>query len=404
MRHQIPVGEWLDHWILAPCTARARWSGDLLLTAVILAYTWPRLAVCGGQPHTSSRHGYLALLVLIASVSAVRIRHRRPAGAFLLTLPATCSGQALAASWIALCALARQGPHRQAWAAAAVLTLASLTRWHSTWDSLLTAEEPLRHVLDALLIGGAPTAIGLLHRTRRNLIDQVTELDTLHRQERRSLQADAVHRERTRISREMHDIVSHKAGLIAVQAGALEVTTSDPDVRTAARTLRTLAVSCLEELRSIVLVLRAGDPHAQAPLAPQPGLADVPRLVADSGVVATLHIGRNVAAMPDAVQCALYRSVQEALTNARKHAPGAAAAVRIDVAASGLILTVKNHRPPDSRDVPLPGAGYGLIGLRERADLLGGHLTAEPTPDGGFHVTLTLPRHLLPPEAPGGRD
>ncbi|WP_405933838.1 sensor histidine kinase [Streptomyces sp. NBC_00827] len=271
---------------------------------------------------------------------------------------------------------------------------------HSTWDSLLcllTAEELVRHLADVLLIGGAPTAIGLLHWTRRDLIDRVTELDALRRQEGRHLQADAVHRERARISREMHDVVSHKASLIAVQAGALEVTTSDPSARATARTVRALAISCLKELRSTILALRADDPRAEALLAPQPGLADVPRLVADSGVVATLHIGRDVADLSGDVQCALYRSVQEALTNARKHAPGAAVAVRIDVSASGLTLTVRNQRPPDSRSVPLPGAGYGLTGLRERAALLGGHLIAEPTPDGGFHVTLTLPRpHLLP--------
>lgn len=92
------------------------------------------------------------------------------------------------------------------------------------------------------------------------------------------------------------------------------------------------------------------------------------------------------------MQCALYRSIQEALTNARKHAPGAAVALRIDVGASGLTLAVRNQRPSDVGGDPLPRTGYGLTGLRERAALLGGHLSAGPTSDGGFHVTLVLPR------------
>ncbi|CAM5672331.1 two-component sensor histidine kinase [Streptomyces avidinii] len=301
------------------------------------------------------------------------------------------------ASCIALSALARQGPHRRLLAAAAVLALAGLARRHSAGDGLLCLLTPagfVRHLLDALLISGGPLSIGRLHRTRRELTDRITELDVLRERENLRLQSDAVRRERVRISREMHDVVSHKAGLIAVQAGALEVTTADPYTRATAHTLRTLAVSCLEELRSILLVLRANDPGPEAPPAPQPGLADVPGLVAESGVVAGLHIGRGVSAtdLPTAVQCTLYRTVQEALTNARKHAPGAAAVVRVDLDAAGLTLVVRNDRPPAPPGVPLPGTGYGLTGLRERASLLGGRLLAAPTPDGGFQVTLTVPR------------
>jgi signal transduction histidine kinase len=387
---------WPDHWFFAPSTATARWTGDLVLVAVIVADAWPGLAAHAWAPHTADHHRYSALLVLLASLGAVRIRRQQPLGAFLLTLPALFSGQQLAASCVVLCALARGRPPRRLLAGAtAALTLGSLARWHSTWAGPLgplTPRELVQHALYALLIGGAPVAIGLLHEARQDLTDRITELDALRELESHRLQHDAVNRERARISREMHDVVAHKAGLIAVQAGALELTASDPQARRTARNLRTLAVSTLEELRSILLVLRADGTRPEAPLAPQPGLADLPGLVAHSGVDAGLHIGQEVTGVPAATQCTLYRTVQEALTNIRKHAPGAAATVRIGANAVGLTADVRNQPPAAAHRATLPGTGYGLMGLRERATLLGGHLTAGPLPGGGFHVTLTVPR------------
>ncbi|MFD7026609.1 sensor histidine kinase [Streptomyces sp. NPDC059917] len=390
------VWRWPDHWFFIPRTAGARWSGDLVLAAAVVADAWPHLSVHAWAPNTPDHHHLFVFLVLLVSLVAVRIRHERPLPAFLLTLPGLCAGQELAASGIVLCALARRRPDRRVLVAAtAALALGSLSRWHATRGDLLgllTPRELVQHTLYAFLIGGAPVAIGLLHHARQDLTDRITELDALREQESRRLQHDAVNRERAHISREMHDVVSHKAGLIAVQAGALELTALDAATRSTARTVRTLAVSTLEELRSILLVLRDDDARAGAPLVPQKSLADLPPLVAHSGIDAALHIGQEVTGLSAAAQCTVYRTVQEGLTNARKHAPGAPATVRVDVDGSGLTAIIRNPSPAGSRRTPLPGAGWGLVGLRERAALLGGRLDAGPLPDGGFQVVLTLPR------------
>jgi signal transduction histidine kinase len=197
----------------------------------------------------------------------------------------------------------------------------------------------------------------------------------------------------------MHDVVSHQAGLIAVQAGALQVTAKDAGVREVAGTLRGLAVATLEELRSMILVLRAAG-AGPTELAPQPRLADLPRLVAESEAGAILEIAgycpETLPLLPEPIERAAYRTVQEALTNARKHAPGAATTVRVELRDDCLRVAVTNTATPTGPiggdgQLQLPGGGHGIVGLRERAALLGGTLAAGPTADGGFKVRLSLP-------------
>ena len=198
--------------------------------------------------------------------------------------------------------------------------------------------------------------------------------------------------ERTRIARELHDVVAHRVSLMTVQAGAAKtVATVDPEgARRAMEAVETAGRQALQELRHLLGVLR---PEADIDgLGPQPGLADVPRLVSqfeEAGLEVSLTIDVLGADLPARVDLSAFRIVQEALTNVLKHAGrGSRADVRIFTDGDGLRLEVLDdgHSP-----TLLPGSGHGIVGMRERALLLGGHLDAGPRPGGGWHVVAHLP-------------
>jgi signal transduction histidine kinase len=200
--------------------------------------------------------------------------------------------------------------------------------------------------------------------------------------------------ERTRIAREMHDVLAHRLSLVSLHAGALEVRTdARPDeVATAAGVIRENAHEALQELRAVIGVLRtAGVP--ERPERPQPGLADVPELIETARSTGT-RVGYEcpvdaAAVLPAAIGRTAYRIVQEGLTNARKHAPGAEVDVRVDGAPSdGLRVRVTNQLT--AMRTELPGAGAGLVGLRERVTLAGGRLDHGPV-SHRFELEAWLP-------------
>ncbi|MEU6050059.1 histidine kinase [Streptomyces xanthochromogenes] len=393
-----PIGHdepWWDRYFLAPRTATPRWTGDLILAAIGVVDCWPTL---------STGRWWQQVSVLVA-VAALWLRRRHPAAAFALTVPALFDGQALTLSCFTLCALARQDRNRGLLSAAIVVVMVGdLLCWSPfrIWDGFAWAGVTLpdvgRHLAYAVLIGGAPAVVGLHYRARVELAQRIVELGDLRREEQRLLSQQAVRQERARIGWEMHDVVSHKAGLIAVQAGALSVTTTDATTRHKAEILRQLAVSALEELRSVLLVLRGDGSCSQGP-ALRPGIPDLALLVAESGVEAQVCISPAVTglALPDALHRTVYRTVQESLTNVRKHAPGAPATVSIDTAGAQLQVTVRNTPGTARPTVPLPGSGHGLTGLRERAAMLGGSCEGIRSPDGSFTVRLVLPLAARPP-------
>ena len=147
----------------------------------------------------------------------------------------------------------------------------------------------------------------------------------------------------------------------------------------------------LDELRQAVGVLRDGEDDG-APLTPQPGLDDIERLVKEcraAGMTVELHPAHRAPPVDPAVSRAAYRIVQEALTNAGKHAPGAAVTVNVERPPDQLVVRVVNGAA--RRAEPARGGGFGLVGLRERVRTLGGELRAEPRLDGGFLVEAVLP-------------
>jgi signal transduction histidine kinase len=246
-------------------------------------------------------------------------------------------------------------------------------------------------------LGGAvlvllPGAVGIYVRTRAQLMAALRERAERAEAEQELLARDAVLTERTRIAREMHDAVGHRVSLMVLQAGAIEMAAADRQrVEQLAGQVQTAGRQALDELRQMVGVLRAGDDHG-APLAPQPELDALPRLVEESRA-AGLTV--DLAELPDcrvdpAVGRAAYRIVQEALTNAGKHAPGARVGVALDRQPDHLVVRIVNAAPPHAA-TDAPGGGFGLVGLAERVRTLGGRLTAEPRLDGGFLVEAVLP-------------
>jgi signal transduction histidine kinase len=246
----------------------------------------------------------------------------------------------------------------------------------------------------SLMTAGAPVVLGLLVQTRRELGVRLEELTRGQEREQRLLAQSVLSTERARLAREMHDVVSHQVSLISIQAGALQVSTTDRAATVeAARTIRQLAVKTLEELRQMVGVLRAAGGDGRE-LSPQPTLADLPRLLAVSGLEAVLEtdLGPLAAGWPEPVERAAYRTVQEALTNIRKHAPGSSVLVRVRAEAGRLRVEVRNGpAAPGAEPLLLPSGGHGLVGLRERAQQLGGTLETRPTAEGGYLVSATLP-------------
>ncbi|WKN48972.1 sensor histidine kinase [Nocardioides sp. Arc9.136] len=221
--------------------------------------------------------------------------------------------------------------------------------------------------------------------------------------EQSALVRAAVDRERTAMARELHDIAAHHLSGIAVMASALErQVLTDPDgAQEAARQVRQQSRSVLRDLRSLVGLLREGDPASDA--RPET-LAGVRALVADVAAtgreVALAVLGDEQAAAREVgplAQLAAYRAVQEALANAARHAPGAACSVTVDARDDRVVEVVVRNGPADgaaagSAGSPGAAGGFGLVGMRERAALTGADLDVGPTDDGGWQVRLRLPR------------
>lgn len=251
-------------------------------------------------------------------------------------------------------------------------------------------------------------SFGLLTRSRRLVLEGLRAEAVRERALAAARLEGARRSERERIAREMHDVLAHRVSLLSMHAGALEYRTvgeSPPtldEVRAAATVIRHNAHLAVEELRQVLVVLRdpatgtASTAGSQAlPDRPQPLLRDVPRLVdealgAGQRVTAQLDLDLLVG-LPDNVQRTVYRTVQEGLTNARKHAVGAVVTVAVGLADEQVYVGVVNPLPVGVTASEIPGAGAGLTGLAERVRLDGGRFE-HGVRDGEFRVAAYLPR------------
>jgi len=303
------------------------------------------------------------------------------------------------------------GPFSSSAGAAGIVilyTLAAYRRWQAAVLVALVGFLllPVEHVvhpdgesLVSLYVGGivfssAVLAWGMFRRSRRQ---------TRHEQGRRvaveeQLRVEQIrHAERARIAREMHDVLAHRISLLSLHAGALEFRpdASPEEVARAAAVIRASAHQALEDLREVIGMLR-DEPPDEAPEPPQPTLAALPALLEESRAAGMrLHAEVRIpdlAAVPEAVGRSALRIVQEALTNARKHAASATVELVVEGApGQGLVVEARNPVPVLAGAPAIPGSGTGLVGLAERATLAGGRLEHGLDEHGDFRLCAWLP-------------
>jgi signal transduction histidine kinase len=252
------------------------------------------------------------------------------------------------------------------------------------------------HTLGRLAItafgSGVAWVLGDRARTRQAYLAQLEERAARLEREREDHARRAADAERNRIARELHDVVAHNVSVIAVQAGAARLTSRDSPAQ-ATETLGVIertARATLAELRALLGMLRRADEEGLG-REPQPTLAQLDALVArarEAGLRIEVRVEGSLAALPATVDLSAYRIVQEALTNVMKHAPGARVHLLVRRTDWAVDLVVVDDGPGPT---PSPSRGQGLIGMRERASLVGGNLTAGPALGGGFRVEARLP-------------
>jgi signal transduction histidine kinase len=276
-----------------------------------------------------------------------------------------------------------------AFAAIGVLAVVTARPWQPSATVIIFG--PLRVLLGPLV------AISVV--TRRRLVRALTERAERAEREQQLLAAQARAEERARLAGEMHDVVTHRVSLMVLQAGALRVTAPDEPTRKAAEELRAAGCRALDELRDLVGILRTTPDGGRTPQEAHPSTAELAMLAAESTAVGLatdlVEDGDPQLASP-VVGRTVYRIVQEALTNARKHAPGARVRVRVRYDPANVRVTIRNTPPTRPVDAGLigTGSGLGLAGLGRRVELVGGTLHAGPAPDGGFLVEATLPSYV----------
>jgi signal transduction histidine kinase len=364
------------------CTEKLRRAGGTVLPVAIGAAEG--LVVNG--PGTGP-----SLWVALAASAALLVRRRLPEVALAAGLPGLYLGFIAFAPLIALYSLAVR--RRGAVTAGVGATLVSLGQFLpcplGDVAQLQVDHDTVLLALDACALGVGAVVLGRSTRLRHDRLREMTES---REREHRLLAEHTLATERVRLAREMHDVVAHKVSLISLQAGVLQVGEADAvTVRQTATVIRELSVSTLTELQHLVGVLRGAGGAAHA-LAPQSRLADLPTLIRDSGLPVTLRLGHVSTDLPETVERAAYRTVQEALTNVRKHAPGADVSVSVRTEHQCLSVEVCNtSSPPNVEAQNLPAGGHGLIGLQERAHMLGGSFSAGPLPHGGYRVMARFP-------------
>lgn len=372
----------------------------VIAVAVSVVSSFYVFGVDGYVPETRTLHPTVltGLSFMAALGAAVMLcwRHEKPELVLGIALvPPLLTADSMAAL-IALAAFTAARRDRLLWLAGAltyVVTALAVWRdvgWHPSftvagaWVSTSMPGRLIGVLVTAAVLTAIPLTVGILRGTRADLrqreLREAALRDEMTRQE-----------ERSRIAHEMHDVLGHRLSLLSLQAGALEVT--DPATTgAAARTVRTTAKQSLDDLRQVIGVLRDGRDF-QLSAGPAPALTDLPTLVTETrqaGVPVNLTVLLDQAgAAPAQLGMAVYRIVQESLTNVLRHAPGTPAEVTIRGGpGAGVTLEVVNKvvaAPPN------PGTGTGLTGISERVTALGGNAFLGPTPEGTFAVRAWLP-------------
>ncbi|GAA3582136.1 histidine kinase [Amycolatopsis ultiminotia] len=370
--------------------------------------TWPLAAAAGlgvplwlltgvllHDPATEPAFWYVVgdPLVALGCLTVLLWRRRFPlAVAMTVVIASAVSALALGAALLALCSVStRRRPVEIGVIGLGFLTASQLTGGvypvpgppGATWLQLAFAT----------LIGGVAVAVGVAIGARRVEVRSLRDRAESAEREQAARVAQVRTMERNRIAREMHDVLAHRISLVAMQAGVLDhrrdLTAAEN--RVLIRGIADGSHQALEELRDVLGVLRA-EPGRPEP--PQPSLERIPELVADartSGMDVTLT--DTVPGTPsEVIGRTCYRIVQEGLTNAAKHAPGARVRILLEgTAGDELRVSVRNSSPATTVSGRTPTSGFGLLGLTERVTLAGGKLDHHPTADNGYLLTAQLP-------------
>ncbi|EGX56088.1 putative two-component system sensor kinase [Streptomyces zinciresistens K42] len=332
-------------------------------------------------------------LVALGCLGLLAWRRRRPLPVALVVAAASAVS-VLAAGAVFLALVSVAAHRRPVWTGSVVAVYLVAAQGSMTLYPLRDGPpSPWLALPVCALSAGAAVAVGLAVAARRAEVVSLRERALSAEREQSTRAAHARAEERTRIAREMHDVLAHRISRVALQAGVLDhrgdLTAEENSLLV--RSIRDGSHQALEELRDVLGVLRS-DPGR--PDLPKPSLASVPDLVAEARATGLdADLTSTVAGdPPDPLGRTCYRVVQEGLSNAAKHAPGSRVRVTVDGApGDGLRVTVRNSAAPAARTAALPRSGYGLLGLTERVTLAGGELRHHPASDGGHLLTARLP-------------
>ena len=388
-------------------------AADALLALVLAAAAFVSLAVTySGIPVTDHAFSHGFTFAVIASTLALTLplawRRRYPFSVSIVVVVAFLIARivvhvpeanvSLLAAWLMIYSVAVHGKRQYRTPVLALCysaIVAELIR--ELFFASYSSGQPLAQcflLLYNMVVLALPWLLGAaiwsLRDRQRTLADQTIEL----RAEREENARQAVFAERVRIARELHDVVAHHVSVIGVQAaGARRMMVRQP--ARAAEALSSIEASSREAVAELHRLLgflrRAGDVDE---LAPQPGLAQLGDLIAEVGkaeLTVALTIEGEAKDLSPTLEVSAYRVIQEALTNTRKHSTATKASVRIQYGAAMLEVEVIDNGPDRGARPAGTSAGHGLIGMRERAALHGGHLRAGPRPGGGFAVHATFP-------------
>ncbi|GGS52400.1 sensor histidine kinase [Streptomyces cinerochromogenes] len=408
----------------SPPFSRYRWAR--LLAYLLIGWTALAIALAGGVDVSESYDLEYSTALLATSLQAVAIvlAVRRPVPAWALSLAAATVTALLARPHLE--SAPASGPDWP-WSTPTLLAhttvlllLALRVRLGGTLTVLAVTTVVTCLVRVGAAVGhysgtgtvavalfGIATAVGGTLRSRQEARTELVQQTTITAEERARR---TLLEERSRIARELHDVVAHHMSVISIQAQVAPHLVKDPSEELLENLagIRGNALEALTELRRVLGVLRSENPEdpyglgapgtGAAPDAPQPTLARLDGLVENTraaGLDVTAKAVGEVRPYAPGVELSAYRIIQEALSNALRHAPGSRVHVEVGHFPDGLHLVVTNS-PPQRPVPPSPGAGHGLLGMRERAAMLGGHVLAERTPGGGFSVTAHLPGDIAP--------
>jgi signal transduction histidine kinase len=372
-----------------------------LLAAAVGVTAWSAMtAVVLSRPLTAAQQDVVGAVLLLdllfgaVTLALLPLRRRHPLVMACLTSAAcTVSVASMGPAALAVASMAARRQRVPVAVAATVFLAGSIVSEFVYRPRFQLAEggdfEPVSGVVLGGIFFAAAVATGYYAAARRELVDSLSERALTAEREQALTATIARDAERNRIAREMHDVLAHRISMVALHAGALTYR----DDLDRGQTIQENARLALAELREVLGVLRADGSTGVSDEAPQPTLAQLPALLADAreaGSAVRLDNGELLAhRFPEPLSRTAFRIVQEALTNARKHAPGEPVVVRLTGAAGGVLEVDVRNPLGDSVGAAVPGVG--LLGLAERAELAGGTFTHGPRPDGSFVVNARLP-------------